>query len=155
MKDSLIRDLDTLGVQDEISFDFNIFSGSYKRSDYKYLSIENEYQSLLKWNDCHKIKVTEVYGYFNKRIDGLSISLRLVLSNGAQINHVSECDTFFSQTKYQPTVTYIEDKVGWLRHVLPPCTYKGRKTGTSICVITMKLTANSFDSISNQILERK
>lgn len=85
-KDSLIRDFDTLGIQDEIKhFDLTISAPKSKKGKYTF---EREYKRALLWNDNHPDKrITRLYGsiYLYSTEPAAKINIGITLSNNRRI----------------------------------------------------------------------
>jgi len=102
MEDTLIRDLDTLGVQDEIDFSVDV-SILEESNAFNYVSLQKEYKTLLGWNDARKTKIIKVEGsiiysltYYGDPVDPLlyekdskiKISLIFTFDNTEQLHYI-------------------------------------------------------------------
>jgi len=88
-ENSLIRDLDTLGVQDEVELIIEHASGKYKMSS---TIFDNEYAACLAYNDTHKHKIVLAYCNHTRNADitnnypvCLAINILITFSNGSRI----------------------------------------------------------------------
>lgn len=65
-KDNLIRDLDILGVQDEVEL---IFKCPQEEATLSTLVRENEYNACLRYNDSHRTKILSAKIVYKPRYD--------------------------------------------------------------------------------------